>query len=74
MTTQQMIGLAAVVALVAWNYLPNFKAMIPTNLTPKADPLLTHIKNVCDIREQYKTAEVGKACNTLLETLLKVKP
>lgn len=74
MTTQQMIGLAAVAVLVAWNYLPDFKALIPTTLAPKADPLLTHIKNVCDIREQYKTAEVSKACNALLETLLKVKP
>lgn len=74
MTTQQMIGLAAVVALVAWNYLPQLKALVPTKLAAKSDPLLTHIKNVCDIREQYKTAEVGKACNALLETLLKVKP
>lgn len=74
MTTQQMIGLAAVVALVAWNYLPQLKALVPKNMAVKSDPLLTHIKNVCDIRDTYKTAEVGKACNALLEVLLRVKP
>lgn len=74
MTTQQMIGLAAVVALVAWNYLPQLKALVPKTMAKPADPLLAHIKSVCAIRDEYKSPEVGKACNALLEVLLKVKP
>lgn len=73
MTTQQIIGVAAVVALVAWNYLPQLKAFVPTKIAVKPDPLLTYIKHVCQIRDTYKSPEVSKACNALLEVLLKVK-
>lgn len=34
------------------------------------DPLVTHIKNVVAIRDQYKSDPVTAACNALIQTLL----
>lgn len=36
----------------------------------KSDPLLTHLKNVIAIRDQYHADNVTAACNTLIQTLL----
>lgn len=47
------------------------KVPVPTAKPQKK--LLDHIEAVCLIREQYSAADVTKACNALLETLLKVK-
>lgn len=71
MTTQQIIGLVLVGGLIAWNYMPAIK--MPTFPSQTQDPLLTHIKAICRVRDEYKTPEVNAACNALLEVLLEVK-
>ena len=78
MTTQQIVGLALVGGIFLWAYLPNLKSMLSLVKVPvpSAKPqkkLLDHIEAVCLIREQYSATDVTKACNSLLETLLKVK-
>lgn len=79
MTTQQVVSLVAVTAIIAWMYLPNIqellrqvKPTIPT-IKPKQPELLDQIADIVAIRESNKTAEVTKACNALLEVLLQVK-
>jgi len=78
MTTQQIIGLVVVGCIFVWAYLPNIKALIDTvpQVKPvtKAKPdLMKEIEDVVAIRQAHATAEVTKACNSLLEVLLKVK-
>jgi hypothetical protein len=36
--------------------------------------LLTHIRNVIAVRDEYRTPEVTAACNALMEALLGIKP
>lgn len=78
MTTQQIVGLVVVVCIVAWAYLPNIRTLmqsVPT-IKPIASPkpsLMTQIEDVVLIRQAHSTTEVTKACNALLEVLLKVK-
>lgn len=78
MTTQQIVGLALVGGIFAWAYLPNLKSMLLTitEQAPALKPessLMDQIEDVVRIRESQKTTEVTKACNALLEVLLKVK-
>lgn len=44
--------------------------LMPLLPVSKSDPMLTHLKNVISIREQYKTEAVTAACNALIQTLL----
>ncbi len=78
MTTQQIIGLVVVVCIIAWAYLPNIQSLIrsvPTvkPVAPSKPSLMSQIEDVVLIRQAHSTTEVTKACNTLLEVLLKVK-
>ena len=70
MTIPQIISVTAaagVAVMYAWPWLQWL-------LAGSKDPvLLTHLRNVIAVRDAYKTPEVGKACNALMEALLGIK-
>lgn len=69
MTTYQLLGLAAVAAVAAWQYFPWGKLSLPA-----AKPsVMRDIARVVEIRESSHSSEVKKACNELLRVLLETK-
>ena len=67
MTTYQILGLAAVAAVAAWQYVPWSKLRL-------SQPSVMHdIACVVRIRENRQTKEVTEACNVLLRVLLDTK-
>lgn len=64
MTTFQIIAVCILVASVAWNYMPAISL-------PKRKPnVMRQLESVVRIRDESHSAEVKKACNTLLQALL----
>lgn len=69
MTTYQIIGLVAVAAVAAWQYVPWSKLRLPTS----QPSVMNDIACVVRIRENRPTKEVTEACNDLLRVLLDTK-
>ena len=70
MTTMQIISLAAAgcVALIyAW------PLVAPLFTRGRSPELLTHLRNIISVRDTYRTPEVTKACNDLMEALLGIR-
>ena len=67
MTTYQIIGLAAVAAVAAWQYVPWSKLRL------SQPSVMNDIACVVRIRENRQTKEVTEACNDLLRVLLDTK-
>lgn len=66
MTTFQLIAIAALVISLAWTYMPALPAW------PKRKPsVMKQLEAVIRIREESSSHEVQKACNELLQALLK---
>lgn len=71
MTTPQILSVAALAAVAAWNYLPVIKW---PSIKPSAPNTLKHIEQVLSIRQSYPAPEVVTACTQLLQALLQIKP
>ena len=69
MTIPQIISIAAVICLLGLYLIPLIK--VPTQPAPES--LLSHLRNVIAVRDQYKTPPVTQACNALIQTLLEIK-
>ena len=69
MTTYQIAGIVAVLAVAAWQYVPWGKIQLPLS-KPSA---LADIASVISIRDSHASPEVRKACNDLLRILLEAK-
>lgn len=67
MTTYQIIGLVAVAAVAAWQYIPWGRLALPK------PSVMKNIAAVVNIRESSQSQEVRKACNELLRVLLDTK-
>lgn len=67
MTTYQIIGLVAVAAVAAWQYVPWGK------LVRSTPSVMKDVSAVASIREAHSSPEIRKACNDLLRVLLEVK-
>lgn len=69
MTTYQMAGIAAVLAVAAWQYVPWGKLSLPAS----KPSVMRDIAAVVAIRESHAAPEIRKACNDLLRVLLDTK-
>lgn len=69
MTTYQILGIAAVAAVAAWQYIPWGKLSIPT----VGRSVMKDIASVVGIRESSTSPKVREACNELLRVLLDTK-
>jgi hypothetical protein len=70
MTTFQIVSLALLAAVAAWNYMPAIR--FPASV--KSPNTLRHIEQVMGIRSSYSAPEVTSACTQLLQALLQTKP
>lgn len=70
MTTFQIVSLALLAAVAAWNYMP----VISLPVVTKKPNTLRHIEQVMGIRSSYSAPEVTNACTQLLQALLQTKP
>lgn len=64
-----MAGIAAVLAVAAWQYIPWGKLSLPT----VRHSVMKDISCVVSIREANASPEIRKACNELLRVLLDTK-
>lgn len=69
MTTYQILGIAAVAAVAAWQYIPWGKLSLPTS----QPAVMRQVAAVVAIRESHASPELRKACNELLRVLLDTK-
>ena len=69
MTTYQIIGLVAVAAVAAWQYVP-WKGISLPAARPDS---LKQVAAVIAIRESNPSPEIRKACNELLRVMLDTK-
>lgn len=69
MTTYQIIGIVAVLAVAAWQYVPWGKLSLPAS----KPSVMRDIAAVVAIRESHAAPEIRKACNDLLRILLETK-
>lgn len=69
MTTYQIIGIAAVLGVALWQYVPWKKISLPA-VRPDA---LKQVASVIAIRESNPSPEIRKACNELLRVMLDTK-
>lgn len=67
MTTYQIVGIVAVLAVAAWQYVPWAKLPI------RKPSSLKDIAAVIAIRDTHAAPEIRKACNDLLRVLLDTK-
>lgn len=69
MTTFQIVAIAILIGMAAWNYMPAFSwPKIPSR--PKQSDTLTQISQVISIRESSTNPQVTQACNALLQALI----
>lgn len=69
MTVYQMAGIASVLAVAAWQYIPWRKLSLPT----VGRSVMKDIASVVSIREASTSPEIRKACNELLRVMLDTK-
>lgn len=69
MTTYQILGILAVAAVAAWQYIPWGKLSLPAS-NPS---VMRDIASVVAIRESHAAPEIRKACNDLLRILLEAR-
>jgi hypothetical protein len=72
MTTMQIASVIAFIAVLAFTYGRPLLSRLPSFSSQPS--LMTHVRQVVEIRSTYRTPEVTKACNDLLHVLLGVKP
>lgn len=70
MTATQIVAVLAAAGVAAMYLWPVVQRLLPGRDNPV---LLTHIRNVIAVREEYRTPEVAAACNSLMEALLGIK-
>lgn len=71
MTATQIVAVLAASGVAAMYLWPMAKWVFAGRESPV---LLTHIRNVIAVRDEYRTPEVTDACNALMEALLGIKP
>ena len=70
MTAVQILALAAVLAAVAFTYLPLSALRLPTKAKPST---LQQIESIVAVRENNTEPAIISACNALLQAMLQVK-
>lgn len=69
MTTYQIIAIAGVILVAAWQYVPWKSLYLPS----RQPSVMGDIAAVVRIREYRKSPDVTEACNELLRVLLDTK-